>query len=533
MVMVVLFVVQTAHFKLRYFLLVIVNNQRVMFKMIHKQHTIHSVDAKKGAARLKKTPLFRSILPGVLIMTSFQQNSFADNGSTRIAAVAGTFYPVQTDSLRKDIAAYLSCGTTTPLNPQLLICPHAGYVFSGPVAGMAYSTISKNMKRVILIGPSHYQHFEGIALTNAEYYQTPLGKVNVDVDFTNRLRKNTMAVTAPEAEIPEHCIEVQIPFLQVQLSTFTIVPILIGKADPEKIAQLLFPLIDDKTLVIASSDLSHYLAQSEARAIDDKSIETILAGNTEGPIDGCGQAPIRVIMSLAKKMNLTPIKMDARTSFETAPQYGSSSRVVGYASFAYIKKNPEIKVIVPVDQKQLTEESKRYLVALARTSLDASVKKTQYLLPKDIPAILHEKRGCFVTLTINGTLRGCIGYIDPIEPLYKAVVENARNAALRDSRFSPVTLSELNQVSIEISVLTLPQDLPYADSTDLLHKLRPNVDGVILQKGPYKSTFLPQVWEQLPDKIQFLQHLAVKAGMQSDHWKCADVKIYQVEYFEE
>lgn len=476
--------------------------------------------------------LFRSTLPGVVIMFSFQLNSFADS-NTRIAAVAGKFYPAQADTLRKDIAIYLSGGTTTPLNPQLLICPHAGYVFSGSVAGMAYSTISKTVKRVILIGPSHYQYFEGVALTNATCYQTPLGNVLVDVDFISRLRKNSLVVTTDDAEAQEHCIEVQIPFLQVQLSAFTIVPILIGKADPEKVAQVLFPLIDDKTLVIASSDLSHYLAQPEARAIDDKSIETILAGRTDGPIDGCGQAPIRVIMSLAKKMNLLPVKLDARTSYETAPEYGSASRVVGYASIAYIKKNPEKQIVVPVDKKQMTEESKRYLVALARTSLDASVKKTQYLTPEDVPAILHEKRGCFVTLTINGTLRGCIGYIDPIEPLFKAVVENARNAALRDPRFSPVSIKELDQISIEISVLTLPQDLSYVDSTDLLRKLRPNVDGVILQKGPYKSTFLPQVWEQLPDKIQFLQHLAKKAGMQSDHWKSADVKIYQVEHFEE
>jgi AmmeMemoRadiSam system protein A/AmmeMemoRadiSam system protein B len=398
---------------------------------------------------------------------------------------------------------------------------------------MAYSTISRDVKRVILVGPSHYQYFEGIALTNAANYQTPLGKVNVDLGFINQLRKNPLVVTALDAEAPEHCIEVQIPFLQVQLSTFSIVPILMGKVDPEKVAQIIFPLIDDKTLVIASSDLSHYHTQSEAREIDDKSISTILAGQTDGPIDGCGQAPIRVIMSLAKKLNLSPVKLDARTSYETAPEYGSESRVVGYASFAYTKKTPEKEIVASTDQKQLTGELKQYLMTLARASLDASVKNIRYLSPKDIPTILHEKRGCFVTLTINGTLRGCIGYIDPIEPLYKAVIENARNAALRDPRFSPVTFKELDQISIEISVLTLPQDLPYSDSSDLLRKLRPNIDGVILQKGPYQSTFLPQVWEQLPDKIQFLQHLAMKAGMQQDNWKSADVKIYQVEHFEE
>ena len=465
-------------------------------------------------------------------MASFQLNSSADS-RIRVAAVAGKFYPAHAETLRKDITSYLSGDLTASLDPQLLISPHAGYVFSGPVAGMAYSTINKEVKRVILIGPSHYEYFQGIALTNAHYYQTPLGKVKIDVDIIDRLRKNPIVVTALEAEGPEHCIEVQIPFLQFQLRDFTIVPILIGKADPEKVAQLLFPLIDDKTLVVASSDLSHYHAQSEARSIDDKSIENILAGRTEGFIDGCGETSIRVIMSLAKKMNLSPIKIDARTSYETAPEYGSASRVVGYTSIAYVKKIPEKQIINLTDEKHLTEETKKILVALARTSLDASVRKTPHSSPDCIPEILNEKRGCFVTLTVNGALRGCIGYIDPIEPLYKAVVENARNAALHDPRFSPVTPEELDKIRIEISVLTVPQDLPYRDSTDLLRKLRPQIDGVILQKGPYKSTFLPQVWEQLPDKIQFLQHLAKKAGMALDQWKNADVKIYQAQHFEE
>jgi MEMO1 family protein len=477
-------------------------------------------------------PLLRIFISGVLIMTIFQSNSSAGSG-TRIAAVAGTFYPGQAVPLRKDIERYLSGSAATILNPQLIISPHAGYVFSGPVAGMAYSTISKDIKRVILIGPSHYQYFEGITLTSAAYYQTPLGRVEVDSNFVNKLRKNPIVVTALEAEGPEHCIEVQIPFLQVQLDSFLIVPILTGKTDPEKVAQLLLPLIDDKTLVVASSDLSHYHTQSEARSIDDKSIEAILAGRTDGTIDGCGQIPISVVMSLAKKLNLSPVKLDARTSFETAPEYGSPSKVVGYASIAYVKQNLEKQTIAKIDQKQLTEKMKQYLIALARTSLEASVKKTSYLLPDDIPAVLNEKRGCFVTLTTNGALRGCIGYIDPISPLCNAVVENARNAALRDPRFSPVMSSELDKIKIEVSVLTVPQELQYTDSTDLLHKLRPHIDGVVLQKGPYQSTFLPQVWEQLPDKIQFLQHLAKKAGMSPDQWKSADVKVYQVEHFEE
>ena len=151
----------------------------------------------------------------------------------------------------------------------------------------------------------------------------------------------------------------------------------------------------------------------------------------------------------------------------------------------------------------------------------------------DVPDALKENRGGFVTLTINNSLRGCIGYIEPIMPLYKAVIENARNAALSDPRFDPVTASELDKICVEVSVLTVPVPLAYNDPDDLLEKLRPNIDGVILSYHGTQSTFLPQVWEQLPDKIQFLQHLSMKAGLAADSWKKASYKVYQAEHFKE
>ena len=144
-----------------------------------------------------------------------------------------------------------------------------------------------------------------------------------------------------------------------------------------------------------------------------------------------------------------------------------------------------------------------------------------------------ENRGCFVTLTENGALRGCIGYIEPIKPLYQAVMENARNAALSDPRFSPVTPAELAGIRVEVSVLTRPAPLEYDGPQDLLNKLVPHVDGVILQSGPYQSTFLPQVWDQLPEKTAFLEALSLKGGMPRDGWKNANVKRYRAEHFSE
>ncbi len=476
--------------------------------------------------------LLRNLAIGVMIMNTFQSDSFA-NERIRAAAVAGSFYPLGADELRKELKNYLSGPVVLTENPILMISPHAGYVFSGPVAGKGYATINKNIKRVILIGPSHYKYIEGVVLTNADYYHTPLGKVKIDKHVVQYLRKNVPSTTAAEAEGPEHCIEVQLPFLQVQLSEFSIVPILTGKCDIKKIAEDLLPYIDKQTLVIASSDFSHYHGQGQARSIDDKSISCILNGQYSAPIEACGETPIKIIMKLAEKMGLSPVKLDARTSFETAPQYGSESKVVGYASIVYIKKKLTEKTTDKRAEITLSPEMQHFLLSLARQSLNACVSKSLPPLPQDIPAILNDNRGCFVTLTMNGALRGCIGYIDPIMPLYKAVIENARNAALNDPRFSPVTEKEVEKVTIEVSALTEPEELLFEDTMDLLKKLEPHVDGVILQKGSRQSTFLPQVWEQLPDKRQFLEHLALKAGIGRDEWKSANYKVYQVECFQE
>ena len=173
------------------------------------------------------------------------------------------------------------------------------------------------------------------------------------------------------------------------------------------------------------------------------------------------------------------------------------------------------------------------LLQLARQSLETSVRGTSFEGPGAIPAEVKENSGCFVTLTVGGTLRGCIGYIEPIKPLYQAVIENAANAALHDPRFQRVTTAELGKIKIEISVLTKPVSLAYNDADDLLKKLVPKRDGVILRKGGHQSTYLPQVWEDLPDKVTFLEQLSIKGGMPRDGWKTAEIKTYRALHFEE
>lgn len=187
-------------------------------------------------------------------------------------------------------------------------------------------------------------------------------------------------------------------------------------------------------------------------------------------------------------------------------------------------KAAEVRPAATKTADDLHQDVKTFLLKLARQNLEAAVKGGSPVVPQNPPAVTKEYRGCFVTLTKHGELRGCIGYIEGIKPLYEAVIDNAKNAALEDPRFSPVTPDELSGIEVEVSVLTRPEPLPHASPQDLLDKLEPGRDGIILSSGYHQSTFLPQVWGQLPDKVDFLEHLSMKGGMPADGWKTADVK---------
>jgi AmmeMemoRadiSam system protein B len=269
-------------------------------------------------------------------MISFSSN--AADETVRQPAVADQFYPANPDSLKNEVRLFMANGSKTAAYPVMLISPHAGYVFSGPVAGKGYATINKNVKTVILIGPSHHEWFTGLCISDVAFYQTPLGRVPLDQSIINKLRKSPMVHALRQVDEPEHSLEVQVPFLQESLSSFSIVPIITGKVDPAEVAGLVCPFVNDTTLIVASSDLSHYKASQKAKAIDAKTIQTVLSGDADGFLDACGETAIRVVMHCAKKLNLVPELLDARNSFETAPRYGSEDRVVGYASIVYLKK---------------------------------------------------------------------------------------------------------------------------------------------------------------------------------------------------
>ncbi|MEM2955038.1 MAG: AmmeMemoRadiSam system protein A [Candidatus Nanoarchaeia archaeon] len=287
---------------------------------------------------------------------------------------------------------------------------------------------------------------------------------------------------------------------------------------------MLSKYIDENTLIIASSDLSHYYPYEEARSLDAFCINSIPSLDFENMkyCEACGKIPILTLMHLAKKFGWEGKLVDYKNSGDIT---GEKTRVVGYASIVFYEKG------------YYSDEERRFLIKLARQVLE------KYLLEKTVIQIkeneitpkMKEVRGCFVTLKKFGNLRGCIGHILPQEELYKCVIDNAINAAVNDIRFKPVTYDELKDIKIEISVLTVPKQLSFSSSEELLNKLRPNLDGVVIRYQGRTSTYLPQVWEMIPDKQEFLSELCLKQGSPPDCWKRPGVviEVYQAEVWEE
>ncbi len=470
----------------------------------------------------------------------------------RAPAVAGLFYPAEKPVLSKTIDALLD-GAPAHRIPRLkgLVCPHAGYPYSGPTAAIAYKTLAgRDVQTVIILGPSHYAMFKGASVPNTDAYQTPLGTVPISAKarqlagtgpfileprcFVERppwwAHSSKPAPSAGEdtPDTWEHSVEVQVPFLQKTLTNFTILPAVFGNVNPEEAARVLAGVLDAKTIVVASSDLSHYYPYDEAEKLDNRCIKAICDLNIHEmeTQEACGKLPILTLMHLALEKGWKTQLLDHRNSGDTA---GDKSKVVGYAAIAFYEPAPQ----------NFGAKERKWLLDLARRTLACAATNPASPGPeanaRDLSPKLSETKGCFVTLTEKGVLRGCIGHILPQEALCQAVADNARNAATRDPRFQPVRPDELNQIKIEISVLTEPRPLNFHSPEDLLDKLEPGEDGVVLQIGPRVATFLPQVWEQLPDKVEFLDHLAQKAGCAPGDWRGShvSVSIYNVEAFQE
>ena len=475
--------------------------------------------------------------------------------SVREPVVAGTFYPSAPDKLAAVIDADLSNAADADLqNIRAIIVPHAGYAFSGPIAASAFRQLKGlRFETVVVIGPSHFVASSKASVSGADAFHTPFGDMALSPKTRELGSRTPFAIDArgaqyetPEWAFPtadpgvkgsvrvdawEHSVEVEIPFLQRVLPKFLLVPVVMGDVDPEAAASVLAQGVDDNTLIVASSDLSHYHRYDDAHKRDARFVDDVLKMDFSGVARGeaCGKIPILTLMYLAKTRGWTPHLLDLRNSGDTS---GDKSKVVGYAAIVWTASS----AATPVAQTQPLPLSERdLLLHIAHEAVDQTAhgKPLTVSNPSAIPAELREPRACFITLQEAGQLRGCIGTLVAEKPVFEAVAIAASEAANRDPRFSPVTADEAKRLHVEISLLTQPEPLGFSSPGELLKKLRPHVDGVVLHIGALEATFLPQVWDDLPNAKTFLEQLSQKAGAARDAWRGQNVRVetYRVESF--
>lgn len=429
----------------------------------------------------------------------------------RPAAVAGSFYPGDPVVLGRtvaDLLAQAGTGAASPA-PKALIVPHAGYIYSGIVAARAYAGLGGlrgRIRRVVLLGPVHRVAVRGLALPEAEYFATPLGDVPLDVAGMRALTGLPQVVHSAAAHQMEHSLEVQLPFLQQVLGDFQLLPLAVGDANAAEVAEVLEQVWGgDETLIVVSSDLSHFLPDARARQADGETIKAILALDPHLDHEqACGATPVNGLLRAARRHGLQPVVLDVRNSSDTA---GDPGRVVGYAAFAF---QPGADSDRPDVEKGAT------LLKLARASIASKLGLPEAAFLQS--GWLDEPGATFVTLTRHGELRGCVGSLEAYRPLGIDVRENAAAAAFHDSRFTPLSRAEFDEVRIEVSLLSPGEPILAASEAEALAALRPHIDGVVFEYGRHRSTFLPQVWEQLPDPAEFLAYLKRKAGLAADFW---------------
>jgi AmmeMemoRadiSam system protein B/AmmeMemoRadiSam system protein A len=456
----------------------------------------------------------------------------------RESVIAGSWYPGDPARLTKDIQGYLERVPEHKIGGEVtaLIAPHAGYMYSGQVAAHAYKLLEKKAYDiVVIIAPSHRASFPGASVYPEGGYRTPLGTVPIAEDVTEALmNKSTLISSIPQAHAQEHSLEIQLPFLQVVLEDFHLVPIVMGQQDLPTCKEVSASIADavkgKNALLIASTDLSHFHSYEQAVELDQVVIDHVDAFDPEGlskalrrrQCEACGGGPVVTVMLAAQARGAN--KSEVLHYANSGDVTGDHSSVVGYMAAALYKssnspkKNKEEKVGVDLG---LSEEEKKTLHEIAHTVI------WNMASGKEVPEFqvtsekLKEPRGAFVTINKKGSLRGCIGHIKGVKPLYKSVEEMAEAAAFQDPRFPPVTKNELKDLEIEISALT-----PFRQITDT-SEIEVGKHGIYIERGFYSGLLLPQVATEYGwDRETFLEHTCRKAGLPIDAWKDKDTRIY-------
>ena len=469
------------------------------------------------------------------------------NGQTSIPVVrpatqAGRFYESDARLLGHEVDSLLArhAQRTGDEDVAALIVPHAGYYFSGNVAASAYARLhpEKKYKRIFLLGPSHHEWLNGASVNGeVDYYATPLGNVKVDRETAHQLiQADSVFSYQPKAHDREHCLEVQLPFLQRHLGEVPpIVPIIISTNDFSKLkrmAEVLKPWFTGENLFIISSDFSHYPSYTDACEVDAKTGEAVASGDVEQFIatieanarsgkrnlatSACGEFPIITLMLMLNGQYQVKHIM-----YQNSGDIGDHdhSRVVGYHSFAVVRKSGF----------SLSDEEKDMLKKIAYESIKDSLDGKNIAQPalNSKLSALNCKCGAFVSLHKQGRLRGCIGHFGEDVPLHEIVAEMARAAAFEDPRFPPVHREELGDIDIEISVLTPMRRIQSLDEFQL-HK-----HGIYIRKGYRSGTFLPQVADEVNwTKEEFVGHCSQdKAGLGWDGWRDAELYVYEAIVF--
>jgi hypothetical protein len=430
----------------------------------------------------------------------------------RPAAVAGLFYPSAPQQLQREVQALLAAAAPTGSTPapKALIVPHAGYPYSGPVAAQAYArlpALAGRIRRVVLLGPTHRVAVRGLALPSTQAFATPLGQVTLDAIGMAAISGLPQVCVSDAAHALEHSLEVQLPFLQEALGDFQLLPLAVGDASTAEVAEVLERLWGGaEPLILISSDLSHYLPYAQARQTDAATVQQMLAARPGlDHAQACGATPVNGLLSCAARHGLHAELLDLRNSGDTA---GDPSRVVGYAAIAFYDTPPAKSEDARGDT----------LLKLARDAISRHLGGSGHSHGHAERAWLRQPGATFVTLTQQGQLRGCIGSLEAHRPLLDDVRANAVAAASSDWRFPALQRAELGRTRIEVSLLSAIEELAVASEQQLLERLRPGQDGLLLEFRQARGTFLPQVWEQLPEPADFLAQLKRKAGLPADFW---------------
>ncbi len=492
----------------------------------------------------------RTVIVVLLSIFVTMETSSQNLTTDRQPVAAGRFYSADKVTLTKDLSRLFDSCKKSPENwsVRAIICPHAGYIFSGKIAAASYSAIARNsvFKNIFIIGSSHVMLFDGASVYNTGDYITPLGKVKVNTEIAQKLINENKVFNFPtKAHIEEHSIEVQLPFIQYYFENEpVIVPIIIGTNNEKtvkKIAEALRPWFNSENLFIISSDFSHYPSYKDATETDNSTAMSIASGNPqeflntlkkndEKQIPGlatsmCGWTSGLALLYLAEGNNQLETKLIDYSNSGDSP-YGNKDEVVGYHAIAIIEKKQKAEDIhVTEDNFSFSENEKKQLFDLARNSIRSMLFDNKRITIDESPisAKLKIPMGAFVTLKIHGELRGCIGRFISSDPLYQVVQASALSSAFEDPRFSPLTKEEFKKTVIEITVLGPLKKIKNINEIIL------GKHGIYIKKEYRSGTMLPQVATENKWTVEeFLGYTSRdKAGLGWDGWKDADIYIYE------